>query len=283
MSKKYQTYKITFVLFRNKNYIQEEIGLLEIGIIKTNSSVAKTIWEMTLSVPEIAKKAKPGQFVNLRLTGKLDPLLRRPISLHRINPEEGTITMLYMVVGEGTAMMSEMEPGTPVDVLGPLGNGWDVDAAGENMVVIGGGIGIAPLYPLVKALCENGKNVELIMGAKSSDYLTDRSIYEELGAVVTVTTDDGSAGEKGFVTTALQNSIQAGKCDFVYACGPKPMLRFVEQIAIDNKIPGQVSTESHMGCGLGICLLCPSKMKDGGYKRTCTEGPVFMIGELDYE
>ena len=179
--------------------------------------------------------------------------------------------------------MSEMEPGETIDVLGPLGNGWNLDMSGENAVVIGGGIGIAPLYPLIKSLKESGKNVELIMGAKNADYLTDPSIYENLGATVTVTTDDGTAGTKGFVTTALKNSIRAGKCDHIYACGPKPMLRFVEQIALDHNIPGQVSTESHMGCGLGICLLCPSKMKDGGYKRTCTDGPVFMIGELDYE
>ena len=262
---------------------REEIFLLEIGKIITNTEAAKSIYEMDLYVPEIAKMSKPGQFVNLRLTGKLDPLLRRPISLHRIDPEAGTITMLYMVVGEGTTMMSEMEPGETIDVLGPLGNGWNLDMSGENAVVIGGGIGIAPLYPLIKSLKESGKNVELIMGAKNADYLTDPSIYENLGATVTVTTDDGTAGTKGFVTTALKNSIRAGKCDHIYACGPKPMLRFVEQIALDHNIPGQVSTESHMGCGLGICLLCPSKMKDGGYKRTCTDGPVFMIGELDYE
>ena len=257
--------------------------MLEVGKVTKNIEVAKTICEMTLSVPEIAKKAKPGQFINLRLTGKLDPLMRRPISLHRIDPEAGTVTMLYMVVGEGTAMMSEMEPGETIDVLGPLGNGWDCGMPGDHAVVIGGGIGIAPLYPLVKALKEAGSQVELIMGAKSSDYLTDASIYEKLGAVVTVTTDDGSAGTKGFVTTALEKSIQAGKCDRIYACGPKPMLRFVEKIALENGVPIDIRIESHMGCGLGICLLCPSKVKDGGYKRTCTDGPVFMIGELDYE
>lgn len=257
--------------------------MLEIGKIQNNIPVAKTIYEMTLYVPEIAKKAKPGQFVNLRLTGKLDPLMRRPISLHEINPDKGTIKMMYMVVGKGTTMMSEMEKGETIDVLGPLGNGWNVDMDGEYAAVIGGGIGIAPLYPLVKALREAGKKVEVIMGAKSEEYLTDKTIYTDLGATVTVTTDDGSAGTKGFVTTALAQSIEAGKCDYVYACGPKPMLQFVEKTALQNNVPGQVSTESHMGCGLGVCLLCPTKMKAGGYKRVCTDGPVFAIGELDYE
>lgn len=257
--------------------------MLEIGKIQKNIPVAKTIYEMTLYVPEIAKKAKPGQFVNLRLSGKLDPLMRRPISLHAINPEQGIIKMLYMVVGKGTTMMSEMEEGENIDVLGPLGNGWNLEMDGKYAVVIGGGIGIAPLYPLVKALREAGKQVEVIMGAKNEAYLTDEKIYTDTGATVTVTTDDGSAGTKGFVTTALVQSIQAGKCDYIYACGPKPMLRFVEKTALDNHVKGQVSTESHMGCGLGVCLLCPTKVKAGGYKRVCTDGPVFAIGELDYE
>lgn len=257
--------------------------MLELGKILENRPVAKDIYEMVLEAPKIAKAARPGQFVNLRLSDKLDPLLRRPISLHGIDPEKGTITMLYLIVGKGTAMMRDMEAGTVIDVLGPLGNGWNCDFEGKYAVLIGGGIGIAPLYPLAKALAEAGKTVELIVGAKNKEYLTDLSIYETAGVRVTVTTDDGSAGIKGFVTEALANSIQAETCDYIYACGPLPMLKFVEKLAISNKKPGQVSTESHMGCGLGICLLCPSKVTAGGYKRTCTDGPVFEIGELDYE
>ncbi len=257
--------------------------MLELGKILENRPVAKDIYEMVLEAPEIAKAARPGQFVNLRLSDKLDPLLRRPISLHGIDPEKGTITMLYLIVGKGTAMMRDMEAGAVVDVLGPLGHGWNCDFEGRYAVLIGGGIGIAPLYPLAKALAEAGKTVELIVGAKNKEYLTDLSLYETLGVRVTVTTDDGSAGIKGFVTEALANSIQEKICDYIYACGPLPMLKFVEKLAIANKKPGQVSTESHMGCGLGICLLCPSKVTAGGYKRTCTDGPVFEIGELDYE
>lgn len=257
--------------------------MLELGKILENKPVAKDIYEMVLESPEIAKAARPGQFINLRLSDKLDPLLRRPISLHGINPEKGTITMLYLIVGKGTAMMRDMEAGAVIDVLGPLGNGWNCDFEGRYAVLIGGGIGIAPLYPLAKTLAEAGKTVELIVGAKNKEYLTDLSLYETTGVRVTVTTDDGSAGIKGFVTEALANSIQEKNCDYIYACGPLPMLKFVEKLAIANKKPGQVSTESHMGCGLGICLLCPSKVTAGGYKRTCTDGPVFEIGELDYE
>lgn len=257
--------------------------MLELGKILENKPVAKDIYEMVLEAPEIAKAARPGQFVNLRLSNKLDPLLRRPISLHGIDPEKGTITMLYLIVGKGTAMMRDMEAGAVIDVLGPLGNGWNCNFEGRYAVLIGGGIGIAPLYPLAKALTKAGKTVELIVGAKNKEYLTDLSLYETADVRVTVTTDDGSAGIKGFVTEALANSIQEKTCDYIYACGPLPMLKFVEKLAIANKKPGQVSTESHMGCGLGICLLCPSKVTAGGYKRTCTDGPVFEIGELDYE
>ena len=257
--------------------------MLELGTILKNEPAAKDIYEMVLQVPGIAKKSKPGQFVNLRLSHKLDPLLRRPISLHGIDQEKGTISMLYLVVGKGTSMMKDMEAGETIDVLGPLGNGWNCEFEGSHAVLIGGGIGIAPLYPLAETLIKNGKDVELIVGAKNEAYLTDVSSYEKLGVRVTITTDDGSAGIKGFVTTALANSIQENRCNQIYACGPKPMLKFVEKIALEHKKPGQVSTESHMGCGLGVCLLCPSKVKAGGYKRTCTDGPVFEIGELDYE
>lgn len=238
---------------------------------------------MTLAVPGIAQAARPGQFVNLRLSEKLDPLLRRPISLHRIDPQTGTITMLYLVVGKGTTMMSRMEDGETIDVLGPLGNGWDCTFTGQSAVLVGGGIGIAPLFPLAQALRAAGKRVRLIAGAKSKAYLTDTAAYEALGVEVRIATDDGSAGFHGFVTQLVEDAIAEGVCEQLYACGPKPMLRFVEKIALEKQVPGQVSTESHMGCGLGVCLLCPNKVKAGGYKKTCVDGPVFAIGELDYE
>lgn len=257
--------------------------MIEWGTIRKNEKVAKDIYRMVLSVPEISGAAKPGQFVNLRLDEKLDPLLRRPISLHEIDPEEGTVSMLYLVVGKGTELLSKMEPGEKIDVLGPLGNGFTTEFEGEYAVLAGGGIGIAPLYPLAKALCEQKKKVILAVGAKNEAYLTDTAPYEELGVEVHIATDDGSFGRKGFVTDLILELKEAGKCDYVYACGPTPMLRSVENAAAAHDIKGQVSTESNMGCGLGVCLCCPNKVKAGGYKRTCVDGPVFEIGELDYE
>ena len=131
--------------------------MLQNGKILENKQVAKNVYEMVIEAPDIAKAAKPGQFVNLRLSEKLDPLLRRPISLHGIDAEAGTFTMLYLIVGEGTTMMSRMEVGDMIDVLGPLGNGWNCEFEGEYGVLVGGGIGVAPLYPLAKSLVEQGK------------------------------------------------------------------------------------------------------------------------------
>lgn len=257
--------------------------MIEWGTIQKNEKVAKDIYQMVLSVQKIARSAKPGQFVNIRLGEKLDPLLRRPISLHEINPEDGTISLLYLVVGKGTEILSKMKQGEELNVLGPLGNGFATVFEGQYAVLAGGGIGIAPLFPLAETLCRQGKKVILAVGAKSEAYLTDTAPYERLGVEVCTATDDGSYGRKGFVTDLILDLKRENKCDYIYACGPSPMLRSVEKAALEHGIRGQVSTESNMGCGLGVCLCCPNKVKTGGYKRTCVDGPVFEIGELDYE
>ena len=257
--------------------------MVEIGKVLSNAAVAKDIWAMEIHAPEIAKAAAPGQFVNVRLTEKLDPLLRRPISLNSIDAQTGAITLLYLVVGEGTEMMTRLTPGDSIDVLGPLGRGFTLDFAGENAILVGGGIGVAPLYPLAQALRAKGKAVTLIAGAKNEGYLADLDRYTALGATVCTATDDGSAGVHGFVTDVLRDRIADGTCDYIYACGPLPILRAVDDMARENGIDGEVSAESHMGCGLGVCLLCANKRKAGGYALTCTDGPVFKMGELAYE
>lgn len=257
--------------------------MIEVAKILYNKPAAQNIWLMELHAPGIAVASKPGQFVNVRLSEQLDPLLRRPISLHGIDPEKGTISMLYMVVGRGTELLTQMEPMASIDVLGPLGNGFATEFAGDKAVLLGGGIGIAPLYPLAQALVAKGKSVRLLIGTKSQKYLSDIKPYQEIGVTVEISTDDGSFGYHGFVTELLDKAIKEHECDYLYACGPKPMLRAIERKALENGIKGQVSTESHMGCGLGVCLCCPNKAKEGGYKKTCQDGPVFEIGVLDYE
>lgn len=257
--------------------------MLEQGRIISNQKVARDIFCMELAAPEIAAQSAPGQFVNIRLGEKLEPLLRRPISLHDINVEKGSISMLYLVVGAGTKQMTKMKEGELLDVLGPLGNGFRLDFKGESAVLVGGGIGIAPLFPLARALRERGKSVSLAVGAKNEEFLMDLSAYQAIGVDTYIVTDDGSSGKQGFATDIMSELKENGKCDYVYACGPTPMLRVLEKIAEEKGISGQVSTESHMGCGLGVCLCCPNKVKKGGYKRTCVDGPVFEIGEIDYE
>lgn len=257
--------------------------MIETSIVVENCQVAKDIWQMKLRSPGIAAEARPGQFVNVRLTEKLDPLLRRPISLHKINAHDGTFSMLYLVIGEGTKMLTSYISGDSLDVLGPLGNGFTLNFTEKNVVLVGGGIGVAPLFPLAEVLISAGKNVTLAVGAKNKEYLTDYTQYEAIGVKIKISTDDGSFGFHGFVSQIVDQEICAGNCERIIACGPVPMLRSIEKLALDRGIIGEVSTESHMGCGLGVCLLCPSKLKSGGYKRTCTDGPVFPIGELDYD
>lgn len=257
--------------------------LIEIGKILCNQEEASNIWRMDIHAPEIAAASRPGQFLNVRISDQLDPLLRRPISFHRIDPAEGNISLLYMVVGRGTELLTQKKQGESIDLLGPLGNGFNTEMEGSKAILLGGGIGIAPLLPLAQALIAGGKSVRLLVGAKNEASLTNTKLFGSLGASVEIATDDGSFGYHGFVTALLEKAVQEDACDCLYMCGPTPMLKAAERIALANHVKGQVSTESRMGCGLGVCLCCPVKIKTGGYKRTCKDGPVFEIGVLDYE
>ncbi len=204
----------------------------------------------------------PGQFADIQLPGLY---LRRPISI--CNVGEHTLTFVYKVVGKGTADMSEMEQGQQLDMLTGLGNGFDVEKAGDRPLLIGGGVGIPPLYWLAKRLTERGARVQVILGFNTDSEVFGAEWFRELGADVTVTTVDGSMGTKGFVTDAMEGL----EYSFFYTCGPMPMFRAVERIAVGS---GQYSFEQRMGCGFGACMGC-SMMTRSGAKRVCKEGPVF--------
>ena len=266
------------VAFREKGALVNEVGR-----ILSNVMEAKGIWRMDIQAPHIASSSKPGQFVNVKVTDQLDPLLRRPISLYGIDSASGTISLLYLVVGRGTELMSKMEEGDSVDIVGPLGNGFDLDVPGTRIVLLGGGIGIAPLYPLAQGLIAKGKDVKLLFGAKDKDSIAGTKPFEKLGIPVEISTDDGSFGYHGFVTDLLEQTLAQGGCDYLFICGPTPMIKVAQQLLARGGVAGQVSTESRMGCGLGVCLCCPIKVKSGGYKRVCKDGPVFDIEVLDYE
>ena len=255
----------------------------ETGKVLLNEKVGKDIWRMELKCPWIAKKAKPGQFVNVRINDVAEPLLRRPLSLHGIDAANGIISLLYLVVGRGTEMMTHLENGDSVDLLGPLGNGFSTFFHGRRTVIVAGGIGSAPFHPLMEALRKKNKQIKMIYGARNAESLTCLDLYEEEGVETILVTEDGSMGEKGFVTGPLDELLQKQGADFVYACGPEAMLKAVEEVVAKYRIAGEVSTEARMGCGLGVCLSCSKKAKDGKNRKCCLDGPVFAMGVMDYE
>ncbi len=237
--------------------------------VKENVSVARGVCRMVLAGDTSAIVA-PGQFLQFKLPGFT---LRRPISVCDCDGE--TVTVLYRIVGEGTAAMERMTVGSVIDTLSGLGNGFDTSKSGDTPVLIGGGVGTPPLYGLCKALCGEGKHPSVLLGFQSAaDVLLEKE-FRALGVEVSVATADGSYGSKGFVTDLLQNRSYS----YFYTCGPMPMFRAVQKVAHGS---GQFSFEERMGCGFGACMGC-SLMTRFGSKRVCADGPVFEREALLWE
>ena len=232
--------------------------------IQSNEQIAKNVYRMQLAGDTAG--ILPGQFVNIRVQGQF---LRRPISVCNIT--DGILTIIYKVVGVGTEAMSHLPVGTQLDVLTVLGNGYDLSKAGDEPLLVGGGVGVPPMYMLARQLRELGKNVRVILGFNTQDEVFYEEEFRALGCDVTVTTVDGSHGVKGFVTNALD-----GQQSYYYTCGPLPMIKALLQAAGTN---GEVSMEERMGCGFGACMGCTIQTTQGP-KRVCKEGPVFPAGEL---
>ena len=245
--------------------------------ITENARLSEGIYRMVLAGDTSAVTA-PGQFVNIALPGRY---LRRPISV--CDFEAGKLTLIYKVLGEGTAEMTEMQPGTGLDILTGLGNGFDIKKAGNAPLLIGGGVGVPPLYWLAKTLLaqDPAADITVILGFNTAAEVFYEEEFRALGCRVIVTTADGSYGINGYVTTPLQQGktalLPAEKAfSHYFTCGPLPMLKAVRKAL---PIPGQLSLEERMGCGFGACMGCSIKVK-GGYKRVCKDGPVFSSGEL---
>ena len=232
--------------------------------IQSNEQIAKNVYRMQLGGDTTG--ILPGQFVNIRVEGQF---LRRPISV--CNIADGILTIIYKVVGVGTEAMSHLPVGTQLDVLTVLGNGYDLSKAGNAPLLVGGGVGVPPMYMLARQLCEAGKKVRVILGFNTKDEVFYEEEFRALGCDVTVTTVDGSHGVKGFVTNALD-----GQQSYYYTCGPLPMIKALLQAAGTN---GEVSMEERMGCGFGACMGCTIQTTQGP-KRVCKEGPVFAASEL---
>ena len=233
-----------------------------------NKALTKDVFKMVLEGDTSAITAS-GQFVNIQLSGKF---LRRPISVCDWN--ETTLTIVYKVVGHGTKQMSEMQVGEQLDILTGLGNGYDLSLAGNAPLLIGGGVGVPPMYGAAKKLAEAGIKAKVILGFNVKDEIFYEEEFKALGCDVTVTTVDGSYGVKGFVTNALPESYS-----YFYTCGPEPMLKAVYKATATS---GQMSFEERMGCGFGACMGCSCKTITG-YKRICKEGPVMKKEEILWE
>ena len=236
--------------------------------IRTNEALTSTIYKMTLA-GDTSPITAPGQFVNIKLEGQF---LRRPISV--CDCEEGLLTLIYKVVGRGTEQMSQMLPGEKLDLLTGLGNGYDTTLTGDRPLLLGGGVGVPPLYMLAKQLRAEGKSVSVVLGFNTKDEIFYENEFKALGCDVTVTTADGSYGVRGFVTNAMDVDYT-----HVCTCGPEPMLKAVYKAC---KTDGQFSFEERMGCGFGACMGCSCKTITG-YKRICKEGPIMRKGDILWE
>lgn len=232
--------------------------------IVSNEPIAARIYQMALSGDTTG--IRPGQFVEIAVPGLF---LRRPISV--CNAEDGLLTIIYKIVGQGTAVMAQMQQGTQLDILTCLGNGYDLTKARKDVLLIGGGVGVPPLVYLAKQLREQGKNVHAVLGFNTRDEVFGEDKFAAMGCTVDVCTMDGSYGQHGVVTDIIQQP-----APYYFACGPMPMLKAILQTLGTN---GQISMEERMACGVGICVGCSIETKSG-VQRVCKEGPVFEAGEL---
>lgn len=237
------------------------------GIFKIteNSKLTQNVYKMRLS-GDVSDITACGQFINIKLSGLF---LRRPISV--CDKDENSVTIIYKVVGHGTEQLAEMKIGDSLDVLTGLGNGYDLSLSGDIPVLLGGGVGVPPLYMLAKKLMEQGKKVSVVLGFNTKTEVFYEDEFKKLGCAVTVTTADGSYGTKGFVTDAFPENYS-----YFYTCGPEPMLKAVYNV---TKTEGQFSFEERMGCGFGACMGCSCKTITG-YKRICKDGPVMKKEEI---
>lgn len=248
-------------------------------MVVSNRQIAESIYELKLKGEITSEMSDPGQFVHVKVADGFDPLLRRPISIAAIDKGNGTFTIIFRKQGKGTSLLAEKRAGEKVDVLGPLGNGFPANKArsGGTAVLVGGGVGVPPMFELAKQLAQNGVTVISIIGFQSASAVFYEKELANYGEVY-VATVDGSYGKKGYVTDIL-SEIHA---DIVFACGPTPMLRAIESGQYAPEI--YLSLEERMGCGIGACFACVCHTKEDpngfSYKKVCSDGPVFAAGEV---
>lgn len=247
------------------------------------------VFKLTLSSPHICKKAEPGNFVHVKVNSDVSPLLRRPFSIHHADRRTHRFEILLKVVGEGTAILAQKSPGDTLDLLGPIGNSFSLPPKGREAILVAGGMGIAPLWFLFTRLTGrlSPENLTVLLGAKSKEELLYADRLKDTQAKLIIATDDGSSGRKGLITEVFLREIKRRRRDrkrlTVYSCGPHKMLKRMSQIAKGLDFSCQISLETHMACGVGVCWGCVVKKSDETYKRVCVEGPVFDAREVVLE
>ncbi|MES9693510.1 dihydroorotate dehydrogenase electron transfer subunit [Bacillus toyonensis] len=250
-------------------------------IVVNQKEIAKNIYELVLQGTLVQQMNEPGQFVHIKVAEGIAPLLRRPISICNVDQEKNEFTMLYRAEGQGTKTLATRKQGEMVDVLGPLGHGFPVEEAetGQTALLVGGGIGVPPLYELSQSLVAKGVRVIHILGFQTKDVVFYEEKFAELGDTY-VATVDGTHGTKGFVTDVIDN--YGIDFDILYSCGPLAMLRALEGRYKEKK--AYISLEERMGCGIGACFACVCHLQEDpsghSYKKVCSDGPVFPIGEV---
>ena len=246
--------------------------------------VADSIYELELLAPKAAEQAKPGQFAMLRPGAGGKPYLARPMGIYDVNLQRGSISILFEVHGVGTKAMAELHEGDKIDLLAPLGNGFTVAEDLRRALVIGGGIGVAPLYPLLCQLRSQDVETEIMLGAQCGERMLAMDRLVRMGMPVHLYTDNGTMGKKGYPTDDLAEILHYGRFDQVFCCGPMPLMRGVAKICEGYRTPCQVSLEERMGCGFGICVCCVVDCQDAegniSKKRVCYDGPVFDSREV---
>ncbi len=248
--------------------------------------VAPETYYMELEAPDIARLAVPGQFVHVRCSEAQEPLLRRPLSIHMVSRPKGVLALLFRVIGKGTELLAQRQPGDLVNLMGPLGRGFTLPLPGSRVAVAAGGIGAAPLVFLVQELANMKCQITVYLGAKDKKSVLCDGQFEQMDAEVVVATDDGSLGWRGNVTDLMGRHMDWRRTAMTYVCGPKPMMQGIAAMLAEADVPGEVSLEEHMGCGVGACLSCSVKISHHGKvtnKRACADGPVFPSWQVVWD
>ena len=263
---------------------QKDLKLLRCKLIRKDWLTPKII-RLRFDEPYIAKFSNPGQFINIKVTDNYVPLLRRPFSIHRVDRDNGWFEILFKVIGMGTQALAQHELGAHLDILGPLGNSFQIQSPNDSAILIAGGLGIAPLLFLAQELVQSKISATLFYGNKSKDEICTVQDFDELGVAHFLATEDGSAGLKGRVTELISaNNFAIDQSDsMIYSCGPNPMLQRIKEMMTKMNKTCQVSLETLMACGFGVCLGCVinSTSALNPYKYVCKDGPVFYTSEID--